>query len=79
MAKNVKLNIRGISAVLKSAQPKVDEVGEEIAAGAAGNYRYVPNPHHRTARGHVETADIATARSDARTHELLKSLGRSIR
>lgn len=75
----VKLNLRGISKVLKAAQPVVDKVGQDIADGAAGNYRYVPSGHRFTARGFVETADVETSVKDAQSAELLRSLGRNIR
>ena len=76
----VKLNLRGINAVMTSpaAQAEVDRLGEKIVGNADGNYRYVPNPHRWTARGHVEPADAETAREDARTNELLSALGRSM-
>lgn len=75
----VKLNLPGVSAMLRAQQPTVDSVGEAIAGNAEGNYRYVSNPHRYTARGHTETADSETAISDSKTHELLRSVGRSIR
>ncbi|MBC9954948.1 hypothetical protein ICM05_09890 [Leucobacter sp. cx-42] len=75
----VKLNLRGINKLLKSAQPMVDKIGREIAADADGNYEYVSNEHRWTGRGHIQTADIETARKDARNNELLKALGRNIK
>lgn len=75
----VKLKLLGVNELLRAHQPEVDEIGKDIANDADGNYRYVPNPHRFTARGHIETADTKTAVADAKSHELLKSLGRNIR
>lgn len=78
MAERVRLNMRGVNELLRRAQPKIDALGKKIAAGADGNYEYVSNEHRWTGRGHVQTADAETARHDAESHELLKSLGRAI-
>ena len=80
MARNakLKLNLQGVNKLLRAHQPMVDRLGRKIASGAKGNYRYVSNEHRWTGRGHVETADAETAANDAKTHELLKSLGRAI-
>lgn len=75
----VKLKLAGVNQLLRAHQPLVDEVGESIAGAADGNYEYVSNPHRYTARGHTQTADVETAIKDAKTHELLKAVGRSIR
>ena len=75
----VKLNMRGVNAILRAHQPIVDEVGKDIANNANGNYEYVSNEHRWTGRGHVQTADGETARKDAESNELLKALGRAIR
>lgn len=74
-----KLNLAGVSRLLRAQQPLVDEVGEAIVGAAEGTYEYVSNPHRFTARGHAQTADRETAVRDAKTNELLKSVGRNIR
>lgn len=75
----VKLKLPGINKLLKSVQPKLDQVGEEIATDAGPGYRYVPNEHHRTARGHIEPESLEVARRDAETNDLLKAVGHNIR
>ena len=81
MARNgrVKINLRGVNDLLRSAQPLVDKIGEGIAADADGNYEYVTSKHRWTGRGFVQTGDAATAESDAKTNELIKAVGRAIR
>ena len=74
-----KIRLAGVNEVLRAHQPLVDEVGETIADNAEGNYEYVSNPHRFTARGHAQTSDIETAIKDAKTHELLRAVGRSIK
>ncbi|QAB17136.1 hypothetical protein Leucomu_03645 [Leucobacter muris] len=82
MPKNrARINLRSVNTIMsnQACQSLVDEVGEEMAGVADGNYEYVSNPHRYVARGHVQTADAATARRDAETNELLRALAAVIR
>lgn len=74
----LKINLRGINKIHRAMQPQVDELGAEVVANADGNYEYVANPHKWGGRGHVQTADEATAKKDAESNELLQALGRTI-
>lgn len=53
----VKLNLPGLNAVLRSAQPVLDAHGRRMAMAAGDGFEYQPKPHRWTARGFVQTAD----------------------
>lgn len=77
MAKpKVKLNLRGINALMRSepVQSVVDERGRRIAAAAGANFEYVARPHRWVARGFVQPANFEGAREEARTKRLTRAL-----
>jgi hypothetical protein len=67
MAVKVRLNIRGINALMSSArvQAELDDVGESMASEAGAGFEYVPSPHRWTARGFVQVDSADGARRQA--------------
>lgn len=74
---NVRLNLRGLNAVMKSkpAQDLVDGLGKEIAAAAGDGFEYVRRPHPWTARGYVQTVSARARRRQAREAVLERAIG----
>lgn len=76
MAKpEVKLNLRGISAVLKAHQSAVDATGESMSSSAGDGFEYVASPARFTARGFVQTNSSAGRRRQANEHVLQRVIG----
>lgn len=72
----VKLNIRGINAVMTSA-PVADEVARRAyrIAGAAGpNFEMVVKPHRYTARAYVRAANDEGRKEEARDKKLTRAI-----
>ena len=70
----VKLNLQGINAVLREAQPFLDEQGEAIAARAGEGFEYVAKPHRWTARGYVRATGRAGMKREARDKVLSRAV-----
>lgn len=78
MAKaTVKLNIRGINALMKSSpvQAEVDAQGKRRAALAGDNFEYVPRPHRWTARGYIQPANYEGRKEQADNAVLERVMG----
>jgi hypothetical protein len=77
MAKpKVKLNLRGINALMRSA-PVQAEVARRLQRGAAAageGFEAVVKPHQYTARGFVQTADAEGRRREADEKVLIQAL-----
>jgi hypothetical protein len=77
MAKpQVKLNIRGINALMSSApvQSLVEERARRIAEAAGSGFEAVAAPHPWTARAYVRTADAEGRRREAQEKVLTRSI-----
>lgn len=74
---DVKLNLRGLNAVMTSpsVQAAVDRAGREMAASAGDGFEYVARPHRYTARGYVQTANASARRRQMRDAVLERTLG----
>lgn len=68
----VKLNLRGLNAVMTSrgAQQEVRKHTQRMAASAGEGFEAVQNPHRWTARGYVQTADREGRKRQADQHVL---------
>ena len=78
MAVTVKLDLRGLNALMTSApvQARVDAAGERIAAAAGEGFEYTPGSkrHPWVARGYVQTNSYEGRRRQARDAVLERSL-----
>lgn len=74
----VRLNLRGINAVMRSSpvHDRLDELGEAMAADAGDGFEYFPNTHRWTARGYVQVADGDGARRQAEDAVLERVMSR---
>jgi len=80
MAKpKVVLNMGGINAVLREAQPVVDAAAERMQGAAGPDYEVVSKPHRWTARAFVQTATAKGARDNAKHNTLARALGGQVR
>lgn len=72
----VKLKIKGINAVMKSApvQSEVDRRAKRIADEAGDGFEYVARPHKWTARAFVQTNSRAGDLRQAKDNVLERSL-----
>lgn len=73
---SVRLNLRGLNALMRSApvQALVDERAKRIAAAAGPDFEVVSSPHKYTARAFVQPANGTGARQEARDKVLTRSL-----
>ncbi|RLK47621.1 hypothetical protein [Microbacterium telephonicum] len=78
MAKpKVKLNLRGINALMSSGtvQAEVNAQGRRRAAAAGQNFEYVEKPHRWTARGFIQPANYEGVKEQANDAVLERVLG----
>ncbi len=71
----VKLKVKGINQVLRSAQPLVDRHARAMAKDAGAGFESVSKPHKWTARGYVQTNSYRGRVRQAREHVLQRVLG----
>lgn len=71
----VKLNLQGISTVLKAHQSAVDSVGRGMESAAGYGFEYVSSPARYTARGFVQTNSSTGRRRQANEHVLQRVIG----
>lgn len=77
MTAQVKLNLRGLNALMRSSEVQaiVDREGQRIATAAGRDFEYVPRTHRWVARGFVQPANARGAREQARAAVLERALG----
>ena len=77
MAKpNVKLNLKGVNEIMKSAEVEADLMrrGRKIAAAAGPGFEAVSEPHKWIARVYVQAETHAARRAEAKDRVLSRAL-----
>ena len=76
MASPVRLNLRGMNALMTSepVQRDLDARGRRMAEAAGPEFEYVARPHPRTARGYVQPRSAKGARQEALEKRLTRSI-----
>lgn len=70
----VRLNLKGVNAVLKAQQPDVDARARRIAAAAGDGFEVESAPHKWTARAYVRPKTASARRREAQDKVLNRAI-----